>query len=268
MTRFQSDMSGVFSKEVDLRPHMSRYWLTSKDKLEDPEAYEEAIREICRLYADAPGLYEQDIIVVSTDERSGIQALERLFPTLPMKSGSIECREFEYKRHGTLCLIGNFVVATGEVYRSTISETRTEVDFVAHMTQSVANRPDAGWVFVADQLNTHASAGLVRFVAKACGITEVLGVKGKSGVLKSVKTRKGFLSDADHRIRFVFTPSHCSWMNQVEIWFSILSRRLLRRGSFRGKAQLQERLEAFIEYFNKVLAKPFKWTYAGKPLTV
>ncbi len=247
---------------------MSRYWLTSKDKLEDPEAYEEAIREICRLYADAPGLYEQGIIVVSTDERTGIQALERLFPTLPMKPGSIERREFEYKRHGTLCLIGNFVVATGEVYRSTIGETRTEVDFVAHIAQTVASRPDAGWVFVADQLNTHASEGLVRFVAKACGITEDLGVKGKSGILKSVKTRKRFLSDAAHRIRFVFTPRHCSWMNQVEIWFSILSRRLLRRGSFTGKAELQERLEAFIEYFNKVLAKPFKWTYAGKPLTV
>ena len=220
------------------------------------------------MYADAPRLYEQGTMVVSTDERTGIQALERKFPTLAMKPGLVERREFEYKRHGTLCLIGNFVVATGEVYRSTISETRTEVDFVAHIAQTVAGRPDAGWIFVADQLNTHASEGLVRFVAEACGCTENLGVKGKSGILKSVKSRKRFLCDAAHRIRFVFTPRHCSWMNQVEIWFSILSRRLLRRGSFSGKAELQERLEQFIDYFNKVLAKPFKWTYAGKPLTV
>ena len=97
---------------------MSRYWLTSKDKLEDPEAYEEAIREICRLYADAPGLYEQGIIVVSTDERTGIQALERLFPTLPMKPGSIERREFEYKRHGTLLTVNyNDLMSRQENYR-------------------------------------------------------------------------------------------------------------------------------------------------------
>ena len=263
---------GRLLSQGDLRPHMSRYWLTSKDKLEDPEAYEEAIREICQLYSESPELYRQDIFVVSTDERTGLQAIERKHPTLPMRPGLIERREFEYIRHGTLCLTCNLVVATGKVLRSTISETRTESDFVTHIAQTVSSAPDAGWIFVADQLNTHISAGLVRFVATACGLTEDLGVKGKSGVLRSMKTRKAFLSDPTHRIRFVYTPRHCSWMTQVEIWFSILSRRLLRRGSFAGKADLKERLvafiEFFIEFFNEVLAKPFKWTYAGKPLAV
>jgi len=204
--------------------------------------------------------------VISTDEKTGIQAIERLHPTLPTRPGLIERREFEYKRHGTTCLIANFDVVTGKVIVPTIGPTRTEYDFVAHIKKTIDLDPNATWIFVLDQLNTHKSEGLVRLVAERCGINDELGSKGKSSVLETMKTRKRFLEATDHRIRFVYTPRHASWLNQIEIWFSILSRRALKRASFHSLEALEKRLLDFIEYFNAVLAKPFRWTYAGKPL--
>jgi len=204
--------------------------------------------------------------VISTDEKTGMQALERLHDTKPVRPGLVERIEFEYIRHGTLCLIANFDVVTGKIVSSTLGPTRTEADFAAHIARTVDTDPDAPWIFVADQLDTHKSATLVEFIAKRCGIEEELGVKGKEGILKSKKTRKEFLQDPSHRIRFVYTPRHCSWLNQVEIWFSILARRLLKRASFTSLEDLHARTLAFIEYFNNVLGKPFRWTYTGRPL--
>jgi len=204
--------------------------------------------------------------VVSSDEKTGIQALERKHPTLPPRPGLYERIEFEYIRHGTLCLMANWDVAKGRVREATIGATRTEVDFVAHISTTIDTDPDAGWVFVVDQLNTHMSEGLVRLVARRCNIDIDLGVKGRRGILKSKRSRKKFLADPSHWIRFVYTPRHCSWLNQVEIWFSILTRRLLKRSSFSSLDELRDRLVAFIRYFNDVLAKPFKWTYTGRPL--
>jgi len=234
--------------------------------LEDLEQYNADVRKVCELYAEAQAIGEQGGHVISIDEKTGIQALERLQATLPTRPGLTERVEFEYKRHGTLCLIANFDVVTGEVIVPTIGPTRTEEDLVGHIARTIDLDPDAPWVFVSDQLNTHKSEGLVRLVAERCGIDDALGKKGKHGILKNMKSRKRFLEAEEHRIRFVYTPRHASWLNQVEIWFSILTRRALKRASFDSLEALERRLREFIEYFNAVLAKPFRWTYAGRPL--
>lgn len=222
---------------------------------------------MCDLYAEAPALQAAGVHVVSTDEKTGIQALERLYPTLPTQPGLIERREFEYIRHGTQCLTANFEIATGRIVAPTIGDTRTEADFVAHVAQTVAEDPKGTWIFVLDHLNTHQSESLVRWVARQCDIQDDLGRKGVSGILDNMASRALFLQDATHRIRFVYTPKHTSWLNQVEIWFSILGRRLLKRASFTSIKDLRQRILDFIEFFNQAKAKPFKWTYAGRPLT-
>lgn len=203
--------------------------------------------------------------VISCDEMTGIQALERVAPTAPMQSGQVERVEFEYVRHGTLSLIANFEVGSGQVVAPSLGPTRTEADFAAHIAQTIATDPDAAWLFITDQLNTHQSEALVRLVAEHCDIRADLGVKGKSGVLKSMRSRAAWLSDPTHRIQFVYVPKHTSWLNQVEIWFSILVRRVIKRGNFTSLDDLQAKIVAFIEYFNR-MAKPFRWTYTGRPL--
>ena len=179
-----------------------------------------------------------------------------------------ELREHGCDRHGTLCLTANFMVATGEIIKPTPGPTRTETDFLNRIKQTVSSAPDAQRIFMADQLNTHKSESLVKRIANQCGIKDDLGIRGKSGILKSTDTRQAFLSDPAHRIRFVYTPKHSSWLNQVEIWFSIITRRLLKRGSFSSIEQLKERILKFIKFFNETMAKPFKWTYKARPLTV
>jgi transposase len=183
-----------------------------------------------------------------------------------MKPGLVARVEFEYSRHGTQTLIANFEGATGQVLAPSVGPTRTEEDCVSHVEGPMVCDPGAEWIFIVDRLNTHQSASLVRLVANQCGINAALGIKGKSGILESMPTRAAFLQDPTHRIRFVYTPKHTSWLNQVEIWFSILVRRLLKRGSFTSVMELRQRLFAFVEYFNKTMAKPFKWTYMGRPL--
>jgi transposase len=250
--------------DADLKPHQSRYWLNAHP--EDPAAFGAQVRTVCSLYLQARVLHAAGVHLMSTDEKTGIQALERKAPTLPMRPGLVERREFEYIRHGTRCLIVNFEVATGRIVAPMVGPTRTEADFAAHIAHTVTTDPTGEWVFIVDQLNTHKSETLVRWVAAECDIEMDLGVKGKSGVLKSMKTRKEFLQDPSHRIRFVYTPKHTSWLNQVEIWFSILVRRLLKRASFTSVEELHQRLLDFIGYFNETMAKPFKWTFTGKPL--
>lgn len=218
------------------------------------------------MYAQAQDLHAQGVHVVSTDEKTGMQAVERLHPTKPTRPGMTELREFEYVRHGTLCLTANLEIATGRVISPRIAETRTNVDFVEHIVETMAVDPEGRWIFVVDNLDPHKSENLVRFVANAIGYEAELGKMSRSGILKSRATRTEFLSQRSHRISFVFTPRHCSWMNQIEIWFSTLARRVLRRGNFKSKEQLHDRLVRFIEYFNAVLAKPYRWTYCGRPL--
>ncbi len=221
---------------------------------------------MCGVYRSAMEASEA-VRTVSVDEMTGIQALARIAPSLPMKPGRVEQREFEYVRHGTQALIAHFDVVTGKVGGS-IADTRNEADFVRFLDALLATAPALRWRIVCDNLDIHMSEGVVRLVARQCGIDEAsLGRKGHDGVLASKTSRQTFLRDQSHRITFHFTPKHASWLNQIEIWFSILVRKLLRRESFVSKADLKDRIERFITYFNQTMAKPFKWTWAGKPLT-
>jgi transposase len=258
---------GRYLAQAELQPHRSKYWLNTKEK--DPEVFEQQVQIVCQTYLEAPQLYlQENTHTVSVDEMPGIQALERIAKTIPMQSGQPARIEYEYKRHGTLCLIGNWDVVLGQMIAPTIRVTRTEEDFAWHIHNVVATDTQAGWVFVVDNLNIHGSEMLVRYVARREKINEsMLGKKGKSGILKSMATRQEFLSDRSHRIRFVYLPKHTSWLNQIEIVFGIVGRRVVRRGNFTSLAALKQRLLDFIDYFNRTFAKPFRWTYTGRPLT-
>ncbi len=224
------------------------------------------MKTICQIYSQAQELLEIGVKVVSTDEKTGIQAIERKI--IPMKPGLVEKQESEYIRHGTKCLISNLEVATGKIIAPSIGDSRTELDFLEHIQQTVTEDESAEWIFIVDQLNTHQSASLVEWVAEQCQYQGDLGKKGVSGILKNMESRALFLQDSSHRIRFVYTPKHASWLNQIECWFSILVRRLIKRNSFSSTLDLQEKILNFIDYFNETMAKPFKWTYQGKPLQV
>ena len=186
---------------------------------------------------------------------------------MPVQVGHTRKQEYEYTRHGTQCLIANWDVSEGKIISPSVGDTRNEEDFVNHIEQTVQSDATVKqWRFVVDNLNTHQSEGLVLYVAQLVNTpTELLGEKGKSGILKNMQTRAAFLQNEEHPVYFIYTPKHCSWLNQIEIWFGILSRKLIKRGNFTSKEDLKSKINKFIDYFNIVLAKPFKWTYNGKP---
>jgi len=228
-------------------------------------AFRAQVKVICDLYAQAPALLATGMPVISSDEMTGIQALERAYPTATVQMGQVERQEYEYSRHGTPSLIASWQVATGTVLTPSIAATRNEADCAAHIAQTIATDPQAGWIVMLDQLNTHKSATLVRLVDRLCDLKLDLGEKEQAGRLQSMPTRAAFLSDPTHRIRFVYVPKHSSWLNQIECWFSILVRRLLKRGHFTSTHALRQQVLDFIAYFNRTLAKPFNWKFKGFP---
>jgi len=240
-----------------------RYWLTPSD---DP-AFNDKVANICTLYKEVPERAARGERIVSTDELTGVQALEPTRPDLPTAPRLVRRRDYEYIRHGTQPFMLNRDVVSGHIVAPSAGPTRTEEDFAAHIARTVDTDPDApAWHVVVDNLNTHQSETLVRVVADRCGITDDLGVKGKQGILQSMRSRAAFLADPTHRIVFHDTPVHASWMNQIEIWLSILTRKLLKWGIFTSTDDLVRQVFAFIAYYNHTMAKPFKWTYQSKPL--
>lgn len=234
--------------------------------------FQEEVKAISDLYQAAPAMAAQHVHLHSCDEMTGIQALQHKHAALPMKPGKVERREFEYIRHGTSGLIASRNVASGLIEAPLIQPTRTEEDFVTHVRNVVQQHPEDRHIFITDQLNTHQSESLVRLVIEQCELElspDILGVKGESGLLKTMASRKAFLQEESHRIHFVYTPKHCSWLNQIECWFSILIRRLLnKRSSFASREELEQRIAQFVAYYNEHLAKPFRWTFDGKLLSV
>ncbi len=214
--------------ETDLKPHKIEMWLTSKD----PE-FDEKCAQVVGLYMNPP----ENALVISVDEKTGMQAIGRKIPNKPMKPGHTEKMEFEYVRHGTQALIASFVVQSGEVFGKTYNR-HTRYEFLDFMQDVAAKYPDKNLYFIMDNFRTHKTKEVMEWVE----------------------------SQRD-RIHFHFTPTHASWLNQIELWFSILARKFLKRNIFDSVDDMVRKLMAYIEEYNQN-AKPFRWTYAGEPLKI
>jgi transposase len=213
--------------EADLKPHQVRSWLTSID----PE-FETKQAEVCGLYLNPP----QGAIVVSIDEKTSVQAKEPIRKEIPLRPGTPARREFEYKRHGTVALLAALLVHTGEI-KGNVYERNSRLEFLDFLGRLEAEIPPGKQVHaILDNLQVHKTPEVCAWL------------------------------EQHPRWHFHFTPTHASWLNQIELFFSILSRRLLKRGTFTSKDDLKTQLLSFIERYNPN-AKPFACTYQGKPLT-
>jgi hypothetical protein len=240
---------------ADLKPHKSVYWLNSHDP-----SFEAIAKEVCGLYVKAPAFYQQGRLLLCCDEKTGMQVLGRPFPTQLCQPGKPEKREFEYIRLGTQTMITSFVVATGEVVWD-LGQTRTNLDFRAHVLRVAGHFPGMQqFDWIVDNLNTHMSLELCEVVAYLCGL------RFAPKNLQTQKQRREWLSNPEHKHVFHYLPVHGSWLNQVELFFSVLSRQFLRRGDFTSIKDFAERLWRYMEDYNQEKAHPYRWTYTGEPL--
>lgn len=215
---------------ADLRLYRYKQWLHSTDPL-----FGQRMGDIVALYTNPP----EDGCVYCIDERTGMQALERWHPDWPVEPGRLCRREFHYRRHGTLTLIGCFEVATGRLLGKCYRRHRGE-EFLDFLQWLIPQLPqDKILHFVADNYATHKRRDVQEYIASHEG-----------------------------RVQFHFTPTHASWLNQIELWFSVLSRRLLNRGSFCSTDDLGAKVAAFIEHYNEHYAHPYRWTYTGQPRAI
>lgn len=250
----------------ELRPHKSRYWLYPK--INDWQAFSLRVALICQLILAAIKQTVQqehpNTHLVSVDEKTGIQALQRIHEGQPMRVGCARRIEYEYERKGTMCLMAAINVGKGQISHYRLHPTRTEQDFLLFIQQTVTHFPKKDKVILmADQLNTHLSASLVKWIASETGFKGDLGKKNCQGILKNIASRKAFLEDATHRIRFVYTPKHCSWLNPIENWFAKLQRHVIQHGNFESVENLCDKIVRYIDFYNQCLAKPFHWKFKG-----
>ena len=240
-------------EQMAIKPHRWHYWLNSPD----PD-FDIKMQDVVSLYLKAITMYREGEIVLSVDEKTSIQALQRKYPMIPVKAGSIALIEHEYIRHGTCCLTAGFEVASGAVMGMLRPNRPAEV-FAEFMEWACQYYCDARTIhIVLDNLNTHYHELTCQVVANFC--------KCDPGQTKTGRQRKDFLTDPSKRVVFHFTPTHASWLNQIEIWLSTLSRKVIRRGDFCSVGDLEGKIMEFIEYHNEYLARPYAWTYTGKPL--
>lgn len=216
---------GRILRAEKIRPHLTRQWLHSPD----PE-FRPKVKRICDLYLSPPvGAH-----VICVDEKTSIQALERIHDARPTMPGRLARREYEYVRHGTQVLIAGFDVRTGRVVGKCYAQ-RTGANLLDFMKQLARLYPHGDIYIVWDNLNTHDERSWAELNA-----------------------RHGY------RFHFVYTPKHASWVNQVELWFSVLQRRVIKHGSFESLRALGERIEAFIAHWNEHEAHPFRWKFRGR----
>jgi hypothetical protein len=242
--------------EADLKPHRSAYWLNSHDK-----EFAARARELCQLYLDAPRLWESGELVVSTDEKTGILIRRRKHPTKPAQAGGWpRRREHEYERLGMRHLSASLCVPTGQIV-SDLTTTHNGGDFCGHLRHAVAELPPAQrYHWVVDNNRTHSTPAVCALVARLSGLR--LPRRG----LDTGKARRAWLGERSHKHVFHFTPVHGSWLNQVELWFSVLTKKLLRRDDFASVAAFVQRFGEWLGYYNREWAHPYRWTYAGTPL--
>ena len=226
---------GRWLRDADLKPHRNKYWLNSKD----PD-FAQKMKRVVDLYLNPPS----DGIVLCLDEKTGIQALKRKAPTKPVRRGQCQRTEFEYKREGTASLLAAFEVKTGHVQGRCISglfdernDSATFIDFVTDLME--------------------------RYPKKTCGKLYLIMDNGSSHT--SVETASFLLSNEDSLVP-VFLPVHASWLNQVEMFFGVLSRRALKNVSFESVPALIARIMGYIAHHNNYKKHPYKWTKTGQPL--